>query len=88
MKKYPNKLKNLEINRPEQAWVADITYIQVREKHFYLHLVTDAYSKRIVGYSLADNMKATTTLKALNMAIKGLEYKEKLIHHSDSKSWQ
>ncbi len=83
MKKYPNKLKNREIHRPEQAWVADITYLQVQEKPFYLHLVTAAYSKRIVGYSLADNMKATTTLKALNMAIEGREYKEKVIHHSD-----
>lgn len=83
MRKYPNKLKDLEIHRPEQVWVADITYLQVQEKHYYLHLLTDAYSKRIVGYSLSNNMKATTTLKALNRAIKGREYKEKLIHHSD-----
>ena len=62
MRKYPNSIKGIEINRPEQVWVADITYLQVNKKHYYLHLVTDAYSKRIVGFELADNMQAETTL--------------------------
>lgn len=83
MRKYPNSIKNVEINRPEQVWVADITYLQVRKKHYYLHLITDAYSKRIVGFELADNMQAETTLKALNKAIAEREYDEKLTHHSD-----
>lgn len=83
MRKYPNSIKNVEINRPEQIWVADITYLQVKKKHYYLHLITDAYSKRIVGFELADNMQAVTTLKALNKAITERVYLEKLTHHSD-----
>lgn len=83
MRKYPNIIKELAIVRPEQVWVADITYLELRSEHHYLHLITDAYSKRIVGYELADNMRATTTLKALEMALKQRKYQEKLIHHSD-----
>lgn len=83
MRKYPNIIKNTEINRPEQVWVADITYLQVKKKHYYLHLITDAYSKRIVGFELADNMQAATTLKALNKAISARIYQEELTHHSD-----
>lgn len=83
MRKYPNSIKDLEINRPEQVWVADITYLQVQKVHYYLHLITDAYSKRIVGYQLSGNMLATTTLKALQKAIGGRQYKKGLIHHSD-----
>jgi putative transposase len=83
MRKYPNSIKGVEINRPEQVWVADITYLQVKKKHYYLHLITDAYSKRIVGFELSDNMQAVTTLKALDKAISEREYKEKLTHHSD-----
>jgi len=63
--------------------VADITYLQVKQKHYYLHLITDAYSKRIVGFKRSDNMQAVTTLEALEMAISELEYKEQLMHHSD-----
>jgi putative transposase len=83
MRKYPNLVKEIAVNRPEQVWVADITYLQVKKKHYYLHLITDAYSKRIVGFQLADNMLAVTTLKALENAISEREYKEELIHHSD-----
>ena len=83
MRKYPNTIKDIKIIRPEQVWVADITYLQVKKKHYYLHLITDAYSKRIVGFELSDNMLATTTLKALKKAILERVYKEKLTHHSD-----
>lgn len=83
MRKYPNCIKELTIDRPEQVWVADITYLQVKKKHYYLHLITDAYSKKITGFKLSDNMLAITTLEALKMAISEREYTEKLIHHSD-----
>lgn len=83
MRKYPNIIKEVEVNRPEQLWVADITYLQVTTKHYYLHLITDAYSKKIVGYELSDNMQATTTLKALQKAVKQRKYNTPLIHHSD-----
>ena len=83
MRKYPNIIKDVEINRPEQVWVADITYLEVMKKHYYLHLITDAYSKRIVGFELSENMHVVTTLKGLSQAISERIYKEKLTHHSD-----
>jgi putative transposase len=84
MFKYPNLIKELVLTRPEQLWVADITYIDTFEGNAYLHLITDAYSKQIMGYELCDNMEATSTLKALKMALKNRIYKsENLIHHSD-----
>lgn len=83
MRKYPNKIKDLDITRPEQVWVADITYLQVKKKHYYLHLITDAYSKKIMGYQLADNMMTIETSKALLKALKKRIYRKKLIHHSD-----
>jgi transposase InsO family protein len=85
MKKYPNLIKDLTIHRPEQVWAADITYIDTMENgNCYLHLITDVYSKQIMGYELCDNMEAFSTLKALKMAIKNRQYKEQsLIHHSD-----
>lgn len=69
--------------KAEQVWVTVITYLQVKKKHYYLHLITDAYSKRIVGYELSDNMLATTTQQALKKALSERIYKEELIHHSD-----
>jgi putative transposase len=75
----------MELVRPEQVWVADITYIDTNEDgHGYLHLITDAYSKQIMGYELCGNMEAASTLKALQMAITNRKYNgEVLIHHSD-----
>jgi putative transposase len=85
MRKYPNHIKERTINRPEQVWVADITYLDTAEDgNVYLHLVTDAYSKQIMGYELCNNMKAASTLKALEMAVKSRKYNHlPLIHHSD-----
>lgn len=83
MRKYPNLIKEVEIHRPEQVWVADITYLQMQNKHYYLHLLTDAYSKKIVGYELSNNLKAETTLKALQMGLSRRKYALPLTHHSD-----
>ena len=83
-KEYPNLIKDMEINQPEQVWVADVTYIKVNHKHFYLHLITDAYSKKIVGYELSNDISAESSLKALKMALSRRLYPDrKLIHHSD-----
>lgn len=83
-RKHKNLILDLEINRPEQVWVSDITYIGKREKPCYLSLVTDAYSKKIVGYYVADNMNTESSLMALKMAIKNRTKKKlPLIHHSD-----
>ena len=83
-KKHQNLILGLEINRPNQVWVSDITYIGKREKPCYLSLVTDAYSKKIMGYYVANNMNTESSVKALNMAIKQRKNnKTPLIHHSD-----
>lgn len=84
MHKYPNKVKHLDIIRPEQVWVSDITYIVTMNGFQYLHLVTDAYSKQIMGYKLSGSMNATDTACALKMAINNRKYPlSSLIHHSD-----
>ena len=82
--KYKNLIKEMDVTAPEQVWVSDITYIKTELGHEYLSLVTDYYSKKIVGYNLSDNLKVDSTLKALEMAIKSRQYPDrKLIHHSD-----
>jgi len=83
MKKYPNLILDMEINRPEQVWVSDITYIKTTSGNSYLSLVTDAYSKKIMGYALLDNLSVAGPLTALNMALKNRKYNGELIHHSD-----
>ncbi|WP_144428943.1 IS3 family transposase [Chryseobacterium sp. StRB126] len=83
MKKYPNIIKEKELECSEKVWVADITYLKTKERNYYLHLITDAYSKKIVGYELSDNLQTSSTLKALKQAIKNRVYKHSLIHHSD-----
>jgi transposase InsO family protein len=81
--KYPNQIKDVEINRPEQVYVNDITYIKAGGEHSYLALTTDAYSKRIMGYHLSDDMKVTSVAESVKMAIKNSKNPEGIIHHSD-----
>lgn len=82
--KSPNRLKGLTPTHPEQAWVSDITYVKIQDKHAYLALVTDIYSKKIMGYKLDTNMRATIVKDALQMALKNRLYShQNIIHHSD-----
>lgn len=83
-RKHKNLIKELEISRPNQVWVADITYVGTRENPMYLSLVTDAYSKQIMGYNVSDSLSTKGALSALKEALKNRSYSgEKLIHHSD-----
>ena len=83
-RKHKNLITTLEIDRPEQVWVSDITYLGGRKDPMYLALVTDAYSKRIMGYQVSKTLEAKHAGKALRMAIKNRRYpNEELIHHSD-----
>lgn len=83
-RKHKNLVSSTIINRPEQVWVSDITYIGNRGNHRYLALVTDAYSKKIVGYDISNSLNASGTIRAINMAVRSRRYKnEQLIHHSD-----
>lgn len=83
MKKYPNRAKGLKLTAPEQLWVSDITYLKTEEGNCYLSMVTDAYSRKIVGFSIADNMEASTVAEALQMGIKNRQFSHELLHHSD-----
>jgi len=83
MHKYPNLIKGLQPMRPEQIWVADITWLSIKNDYCYLHLITDAYSKKIMGYEVSDNLAAASTIKALQMALNNRKYTTSLIHHSD-----
>lgn len=82
--RYPNLVKGLVMTAANQVWVSDITYIETGEGFVYLHLVTDAYSKRIMGWRLSPSLHADATISALRMAIRnaGCDLRG-LIHHSD-----
>jgi transposase InsO family protein len=82
--KSPNRLKDITPTHAEQAWVSDITYIRLEKGHAYLALVTDAYSKKIMGYKLDTNMRATLVKDALKIALNNRMYSHSgIIHHSD-----
>jgi putative transposase len=82
--KHPNRIQDMDITKPEQVWVSDITYIKTDKENLYLSLITDAFSKRIMGYHLADHLRTDGPLQALRMALRNRMYPtRKLIHHSD-----
>lgn len=83
MKKHPNLLAGLEVKRPEQVFVSDITYVESDEGVHYLSLVTDACSRKIMGHELSHEMKASDTVKALEKAVTNRQSKRPLLHHSD-----
>jgi putative transposase len=83
-RKHPNLIKGNIYNKSEQVWVSDITYIKTEQGYLYLSLITDLYSKKIMGYNLADNMRVESSSKALRMAFSQRKFKSRpLIHHSD-----
>ena len=89
-RKWKNLIKDFTPMEANQLWVADITYIALADGDVcYLHLITDAYSRKIVGWALADTLKATVSMQALQMAIdqaaamRGSDTLAGLIHHSD-----
>ncbi len=83
MRKHPNLLKDKSVERPEEVFVSDITYVESQQGVHYLSLVTDAYSRKIMGYELSNEMKASDVAKALGMAVKNRHYRHAAIHHSD-----
>lgn len=81
---YPNMINTMDIDRPNQVWVSDITYWRVGQDFVYISLVTDAYSKKILGYNVADTLEGINALQALKMAIAQAPYHlRQIIHHSD-----
>lgn len=83
LKRYPNLAENLRPVCAGGLWVSDITYIDLEEGNGYLSLVTDAYSRKIVGYHLTDHLYTSGPVAALEMAIEGCNDMTGLIHHSD-----
>ncbi len=84
--KYCNLLAHVKLTAVNQVWVSDLFYFPLQGKHYYVVLIMDVYSRRIVGYSIADNMRKENNIQALNMAItlRGIpNYDQRLIHHSD-----
>jgi len=82
-KKYPNIIRGFIPTAPNQLWVSDITYIHLTEGYTYLSLITDAYSRKIVGFYLSKDLSAQGSLRALKMALAGNPNIVGLIHHSD-----
>jgi transposase InsO family protein len=89
---YPNLVKSIIPERPNQIWVSDITYIPIKDptarlgyRFCFLTIIMDAYSKRILGWCVAPTLEAAYTIKALKMALKTLpeDFCLQLIHHSD-----
>lgn len=84
MRKWPNIIKNLPLTEPDQVWVSDITYVKTEKENCYLNMITDAYSRKIVGYAMDNTMQTESMIKALEMATKQkINPDIQTIHHSD-----
>ena len=81
--RYPNLVKDFTPLHAHEQWVADITYIPVADRFAYLHLITDAYSRKIVGFHLSDNMRVDSAVIALQKALDQKPPDAIVIHHSD-----
>lgn len=83
---FENRLKGLDIQGPHEAWVSDVTYLRTREGFLYLALITDRYSRKVVGAHVGDTLESVGCVKALEAAIAQLPAGAKPIHHSDQGS--
>jgi len=86
LRKHPNLIRKFVPTEPNQLWVSDITYWKIKtDEHLYISFITDAYSRKIVGYQVAETMEAIESIQALQMALSalGAESHLHLIHHSD-----
>lgn len=82
--RHPNLIKDgYKPDKPNQLWVADITYLPTKTGEAYLSLVTDAYSRKIVGYHVDDNLRTESVKKAFTKALRQKTTSDTLIHHSD-----
>jgi len=87
LRKYPNLIRDFVPTGPNQLWVSDITYWKIIGGHVYISFITDAYSRKVVGYHVAETLEAVESVQALKMALSGLFMEPddhfQLIHHSD-----
>ncbi len=80
---YPNLARNMILTATDQLWVADITYIRLREEFAFLAVILDAYSRRVIGWALDRTLEDELTLAALRMALARRIVQPGLVHHSD-----
>jgi transposase InsO family protein len=80
---FTNLIKDQEVSGPNQVWVSDVTYLRSVEGFLFLALITDKWSRKVVGHHCADTLQAEGCLKALEVALSGLPSQAKPIHHSD-----
>jgi len=81
---YPNLIKDLEVSKVNQVWVSDITYVKLPNGKFcYLFLVTDYFSRKIIGYALKSTLSTDGALEVLKMAVRNAKPSAGFIHHSD-----
>jgi transposase InsO family protein len=81
--KYNNLIKEVNVTQPNQVWVSDITYIRTIKGFCYLALITDLYSRKIIGYDVSDSLELAGCLRALKIALRHIRNPSGLIHHSD-----
>lgn len=82
-RRFPNRLRGLEVTRLNQVWIADFTYIRLREQFVYLAVILDSYSRRVIGWELSGNLTASFCLRALRQALEARNPVAGWIHHSD-----
>jgi putative transposase len=86
-RRHPNLVKEgpeqIKVKRSEQLWVADITYLPTADKFVYLSLVTDAHSRKIVGWHVHASLQTEEVAQAMKMALRGRQTQRQLVHHSD-----
>lgn len=85
LRKYPNLIKNFMPTAINQLWVSDITYWKIKGEYVYISFITDAFSRKIVGYNVAPTLEAVESISSLRMAFSALEAEShsQLVHHSD-----
>jgi transposase InsO family protein len=84
LRKWPNIIKEKQVKQPDEVWVSDITYLKTQQGNCYLNMITDKYSRKIVGYAVADNMETESMIAALKMATaQRINPTIQTIHHSD-----
>jgi transposase InsO family protein len=81
--KYCNLIKDLSVARPNQVWASDITYLRTEKGFVYLSLLTDMYSRKIVGWSVSNSLSIESSVDALKKALRDNPLQNSLIHHSD-----
>jgi transposase InsO family protein len=84
--RYRNLIKGTEVSRADEIYLADITFIRLKQAYKYLSLVMDSYSRKIIGYSLKDRISVEGCIEAIRKATEGKEKTEGIIHHSDQGS--